>query len=560
MRKSLLIPFPIIALVVLCFTISADEGMYPLTELGKLNLKAKGLKIDVKEIYNPDGTSLVQAICQVGMGNSGGTGEFVSADGLILTNHHIAFPAVTAASTPEKDYLKNGFTAFTREEEILARDYTCRIIESMRDVTGEVMAGILQDMPPVERAESIREKMNAIAREEEKRREGVSCEVSEMFPARSYVLFTYRVIRDVRLVYVPPLGVGNFGGETDNWVWPRHTADFSFLRAYVAPDGSPAPYAKENVPFKSKRFIRVSRKGVREGDFVMILGYPGRTYRHKTSHFLRIQEEFQLPILSRRYDWMISVMERAGEGDRARQLKFADDIKSYANATKNYKGKMQGLKRLRLVAEREKEERDLQAFIDADPGRKAKYGTVLDNIGGVYERYRHTLMQELVHTFLGRNRLLTMAVVLLRAAGDTDRLAREHGKQQLARIFDETDIPVETSFLARSLVEIADLSPDQRFVTTVDVPASSVRNREEQVAEQITADLAGGIFTEREKLLSAVNLSRENLKTAGGTLLRIAEDYLRAGEEIRKRRLAREGELNRLESALLEVKMLWKKQ
>ncbi|MDT8322762.1 MAG: S46 family peptidase, partial [Bacteroidota bacterium] len=279
-------------------SLTADEGMYPLSEISRLDLQSKGLEIPVSEIYNPDGVSLVDAICQVG----GGTGEFVSPDGLILTNHHIAFAGVTAASTPEHDYLREGFTAFTREEELPAEGYVCRITEDYRDVSDEVLAVVKDFMTPAERSDAIREKMRTLATEEENGRENISCEVSEMFPGKTYVLFTYRIIRDVRLVYVPPLSVGNYGGEVDNWIWPRHTGDFSFLRAYVAPDGSTAAYAEENVPFIPKRHIKVAPEGVSKDDFVFILGYPGRTYRHKTADYIALYEKTILPYLSARYD------------------------------------------------------------------------------------------------------------------------------------------------------------------------------------------------------------------------------------------------------------------
>ena len=336
----------VITTVIVFFAVSltADEGMYPLSEISRLDLQSKGLEIPVSELYNPDGISLVDAICQVG----GGTGEFVSEDGLILTNHHIAFSGVTTASTPEHDYLREGFTARARNEEIPAEGYICRITEAYRDVSEEVLSVVTPSMTPAERSDAIRDRMRTLAKKEEGDRENISCDVSEMFPGKTYVLFTYRIISDVRLVYVPPLSIGNYGGETDNWIWPRHTGDFSFLRAYVAPDGSTAAYAEENVPYKPKRFIKVAPEGVSEGDFVFILGYPGRTYRHKTADYITLYERTILPYLTSRYDYMIESMEELSKNDRALQLEFANMIKGLANATKNYKGKIQGLRRLVL--------------------------------------------------------------------------------------------------------------------------------------------------------------------------------------------------------------------
>ncbi len=561
MRKLLPLPLLFILSALLSIGITADEGMYPLSEIGKLNLKAKGLKIDVKEIYNPEGVSLVQAICEVGMGGGGGTGEFVSPDGLILTNHHIAFPAVAAASTPEKDYLKNGFTAFTREMEIPAKNYTCQITESYRDVTSDVMSVVKDGMQPSARATAIRAKMNEIARAEEGKQKNVSCEVAEMFPGRSYVLFTSRSILDVRLVYVPPLGVGNFGGENDNWMWPRHTGDFSFLRAYVAPDGSTAAYSQANVPFTPKRHIKVATKGVKEGDFVMILGYPGRTYRHKTSHFLRLQESVQLPAVSRRFDWMISTMEQMGEGDRALQIKFADEMKSYANVTKNYKGKLQGMRRLALVSKKVEEERQLQAFIEADPARREKYGTVISEIGRVYEQQQEYALQEFAFAMLGRNKIIGTAMALLTGAEAKDRKPEvvERAKAGLAARFDDMHLGAEEAFLARSILDVAALPRDQRFLQSISVPSEgSAREREAAVLLTVRDAVSRSAFAKMETLVGLADLTREALIAVNDPVIAMALDYRTAMEKIRERQRAREGELNRLEGALLDAKMLWR--
>lgn len=558
MRHIRTLPALLLAAALLSISVSADEGMYPLSEISKLNLKSKGLKIGIKEIYNPDGISLVQAICDVG----GGTGEFVSKDGLVLTNHHIAFAAVTAASTPEHDYLKNGFTAATRDQELPARGYVCKIIESYRDVTAEVMAGIGAETAPLERATAIREKMNAIAKREEGGRKNVTCQVSEMFPGRSYVLFVYRSIQDVRLVYVPPIGVGNFGGEADNWVWPRHTGDFSFLRAYVAPDGSTAPYAKENVPFTPKRFLKVATSGVKEGDYVMILGYPGRTFRHKTSHFLRMQEEVTLPYISKRFDWLIATMENAGQGNRALELMFADDIKSYANTAKNYKGKIQGLRRLDLVSKKATEEKELQKFIDADAKRAAKYGTLLSDISRVYDEYKSVARQELAYAMLGRNKYIGMGNTLLANAEGKEITAdaRKATKEALATRFSDTYAPVEAAFLAKSLGEISELPAAQRFLKGLDIPAgTTAKERENALAERIAKQITASAFASKSSVLALADLSREELLKRDDAILALAKEYRAAGDAIRKQQRTREGELNRLEASLLDVKMEWKK-
>src|SRR5690606_10264443 len=206
-----------------------DEGMFPLSELSRAGLKKAGLKISEKDIYNPGQIGLVDALVQV----SGCTGSFVSPNGLIITNHHCAFSAVQLASTPEHNYLENGFIASTLEQEIEAKGLTIRITDSYEDVSVRVLNAVANITDPIERINTIKKVCNEIAKEAEAKDPSIKAEVSEMFIGKSYVLFRYKTIEDVRLVYVPRQDIGEFGGETDNWVWPRHTGDFSFLRAYV---------------------------------------------------------------------------------------------------------------------------------------------------------------------------------------------------------------------------------------------------------------------------------------------------------------------------------------
>jgi hypothetical protein len=233
--------------ILLCLPLqptTGEEGMYPINELSKLNLKARGLKLDPAQIYNPKGTSLIEGIVQLG----GCTGSFVSGEGLIITNHHCVFGAVQAASTVENDYLTNGFLAKTRPEEIRARGLTARITEEIREVTREVMGPVKEGMDPVARSKAIEGRISELTKQAQKDLPGKSISISEMLAGKSYVMFLSTTLRDIRLAYVPPRSIGEFGGEDDNWIWPRHTGDFSFVRAYAGPDGKPAEYAASNVP------------------------------------------------------------------------------------------------------------------------------------------------------------------------------------------------------------------------------------------------------------------------------------------------------------------------
>jgi Peptidase S46 len=361
-------------------TISADEGMFPISELARLKLNEKGMQLTPSEIFNSDKVSLVDGICRV----NGCTGSFVSETGLIITNHHCAYEAIQKASTADRDLLNNGFIAKTQSEEIPAPSYTVRITEGYQDISEKVLSVVRPEMSALERTKAIEKRRKELEQSAEKDRPGLRAEVAEMFTGKTYVLFLYTFLKDVRLVFAPPSSVGNFGGEVDNWEWPRHTGDFSFMRAYTAPDGSSATYSEKNIPYRPKRVIRVAPQGVDEEDFVFILGYPGRTVRHKTASFYRYEQDVRLPLTVELYAWQIQEMDKAGLQDRTVAIKHASRSKSLANVEKRSRGQLLGLRRTNMVDSRAALESQMQSFIDADPTRKAKYGTLMSEIAGVY--------------------------------------------------------------------------------------------------------------------------------------------------------------------------------
>ncbi|RMH60265.1 MAG: S46 family peptidase [Calditrichaeota bacterium] len=330
----------------------ADEGMYPLPMIDGLRLQEKGLHLTNETVYNPGNTSLINAVVRV----NGCTGSFVSDQGLIITNHHCAFRAANLASDAEHDYIRDGFLADSRAREIPARGYTVRITESYRDVSAEVLDGLDAITAPLERQKALEKRIKTLTARAEEAHPGKRAEIAEMFKGEQYVLFIYTFLKDIRLVYIPPRAIGEFGGDIDNYEWPRHTGDFSFLRAYVAPNGQPAEYAPENVPYRPAVHLRVNPEGVNENDFVFILGYPGRSYRNRGSAFLNFEEKAHLPQRLAWYQWMIATMEKISADDRGVALKHLSRIKSLANLEKRYRGRLQGMNRLDLTARRRGEE------------------------------------------------------------------------------------------------------------------------------------------------------------------------------------------------------------
>lgn len=343
--------------------------MYPLAQLGSLDLNAVGLKIPQSEIYQPGKTGLTNALVRLG----GCTGSFISEEGLIITNHHCVFSSVAAASSAEYNYLERGFYASKQEDEIKT-SLPCRITLSFDDVSDKVLEGT-ESLEPADKKTKIAENIKAIKAEEEKQNPDLEIDISEMFVGRFYTLFRYKLLEDVRLVYVPPKAVGKFGGEEDNWMWPRHNADFSVVRAY-----------ENGKPYKPEKFLKINSNGTRENDFVFILGYPGTTYRHAPAEFLDYQYKHILPVISEWFDTKIEMLEKDAQGDEAKQLRYAGMLASLNNTSKNFKGKLQGLTRTNIISQRYAEQEELQLNVARNPGLVEKYGSVIPRLHDLFEQ------------------------------------------------------------------------------------------------------------------------------------------------------------------------------
>ena len=536
-----------------------DEGMYPLSQLNRAGLKKAGLKISEKDIYNPGQTGLVDALVQV----SGCSGSFVSPNGLIITNHHCAFSAVQLASSPEFNYLKNGFVAHSYEQEIEAKGLSIRITDSYEDVSEEILGAVAQISDPAERMAVINKKRAQLVAQAEAEDPSIKAEVSEMFIGKSYVLFRYKTIEDVRLVYVPRQDIGDFGGESDNWVWPRHSGDFSFLRAYVAPDGSSAKYAKENVPYQPKKHLKVNPKGVDEDDFVFILGYPGRTFRHRPADYIQYQQNYLLPYTADLYDFQNQQMEAAGEKDPKKAIALATRIKRNANVLKNYRGKLKGLHNLDLVAKKQTEDQALADFISRTPALKAKYASLMQDIAAHYQMVNKTAYKELWFNNMYRN--LSLFQVANTLLDFQQAIAKQPSQKEQEEIF-QLNIEQVKAFLA-DIYASYDLQVDQQVGRRMfeDAYSLSEANQIEYFAQQqfksqsaagdyITQSLAVSKLSDPEKLYDSVLKDRSSLMAYTDNLLRSLQVLDSELTAFRKEQQAREGELNRLMGDYIAVK------
>jgi len=357
--------------------VHADEGQWlpeQLSDLDFSGLKKRGLQLSAKQIWDGE-KGLLTAAVQI----NGCSASFVSKEGLIVTNHHCGFSAINAASTVERNLLEDGFVSASREEEIPAPGYSVSFVRGYEDVTVEMHAAAeAAGEDPAERWRAVQAERARL--EEEAQGEFESAIVVPYFEGREWRRIRRTVLRDVRLVYAPPRDVGEYGGETDNWMWPRHTGDFSFFRAYVSPTGSPAGYAEENVPYDAPRWLEVSTSGVEESDLVMVLGYPGRTNRYATSVAVEAAEALYYPLRYRVYSEMIRMIEEDAAGDPEKELRIASRIKSLANVMKNAQGQVWGLERNQVVVRKLEEEAAISKWILADRALTKKFDGVLDEL------------------------------------------------------------------------------------------------------------------------------------------------------------------------------------
>ena len=341
----------------------ADEGMWLLSLLGKNyeEMKKQGLKLKPEDIYNVNKGSVKDAI--IGLGNDGRpfrhfcTGEIVSGEGLFLTNHHCGFGMIQSHSSVEHDYLQDGFWAMSKDQELPNEGITASILVRMEDVTAQVLAKLNDGMSEAERNKAIAEISKEIS---DKAIEGTyhKAYVADMFNSNQFFVFVYVIYRDVRLVGAPPSSMGKFGGDTDNWMWPRHTADFSMFRVYTAPDGSPAAYSKENIPLKPKHFLPVSAKELKEGDFAMILGFPGTTDRFLTSFGLEETMNITNKLRYEIRDVKINILRKEMAASQKVRIQYASKYASCSNYWKYSNEQNKALKNLNTMAVKKQIEAD----------------------------------------------------------------------------------------------------------------------------------------------------------------------------------------------------------
>lgn len=551
--------------VVLFTSAKTDEGMFPLSELSKLDLKKAGLRIPFQQLYNPNGASIMDAIVRVG----GCTGSFISPDGLIITNHHCAFSFVANISDSVNDYIKNGFLAKDKSEERLAGGLVCKITASYEDVSEKVLSSSKAETDPLKRKKLIEDAVESILEVERKKYPDLQSEISEMFIGRTYVLFRYKLLKDVRLVYVPPRSIGEFGGEGDNWVWPRHSGDFAVLRAYVGKDGKAAAYSKDNVPYQPVQHLKINPKGVNENDFIFILGYPGRTFRHYPAGFFEYHQNYMLPFISSLYDFQIKAMQEAGKNSRSKQIFFSSKIKSLANVTKNYKGKLQGFRRTQLAEEKRAEEKMLSTYIKNDRELTYLYGDVLPRIDAIYsDIFKDAPLNLWIDNIYGASGLINAASFIAKYDKYMKVLTKEEQKEFLkskgndlkngfSRSYNYFDADVDKTVLKKMLVDAFRINDTRLDPIRAKIKIKN-NNIEKSVNDWVEKAVEKSKLKDATACLKLMKESPEKVFTFKDPLIELAgvinEVFITQDETDTKR----DADLKTLMSRYVEVKQKWK--
>ena len=369
----------IVTLILMGISARADEGMWLPSLISQriADMQEKGFRLSADDIYSINQASLKDAVVLFGRGC---TGELISPEGLLLTNHHCGYGQIQKHSSVEHDYLKDGFWAMSRKEELPNPGLSVSFLERMEDVTDTILKGYEEGMDEAQRVEIVKKNSEALIAEVTKEGKGLRATVEALYYGNQYFLFLYRQYEDVRLVGAPPSSIGKFGGDTDNWMWPRHTGDFSMFRIYADKDNNPAPYSEDNVPYKPKKYFRISTKGVQEGDFTFIYGFPGRTQEYIHSEGVRYIEEIGDPHKIHLRTLRLDIMNRYQAESQKVRIQYSSKNANVSNAWKKWQGEVKGIKKMNTVQTK----RDFEKAFDRW-AQGGEFDGVISRIEGIYK-------------------------------------------------------------------------------------------------------------------------------------------------------------------------------
>jgi hypothetical protein len=538
---------------------AAVEGMWMPQQVPALADRLKALGFEGDPAVYADLTGFpMGAIVSLG----GCSASFVSAEGLIVTNNHCVQGALQFNSKPGRNLMVDGFLARTRGEELWSGPGTRVFVTvSVRDVTAEITGKIDSKVTDRRLYDVVEKRVKARTSACEKG--GLRCTVASFFDGLKWYEIGQKEIEDVRLVYAPAAGIGNFGGETDNWQWPRHTGDFSFYRAYVSKDGKGVPFSEDNVPYRPRHFLKVSPKGASPGELVFVAGYPGRTWRLRPYAEVRETVEWTLPRAIRRTADRIALLEAVGKNDERAALRVSTTLRGLHNSLTKDKGVLEGMVRGGLLARKGAEERDLVAWIERDPGRRERYGAVLPGLSALVAekaktRERDALLAELSG---GRSSALGAAATIYRLAierrrkdADRDPEFQERNWRRIRegqeRLQASLEPRADRALLRYTLTDVAKLPPGQRIEALDKEIGLSPGLPEADAAKAIEAFLerllSGTRIYDRAFRLSLLGKPTADLVGAGDTFLALAAALYPIQEANRDASKARSGAQERL--------------
>lgn len=500
----------ITAMTIFAGSVFADEGMWLLPLLEKMNGKAMkelGCELTPKQIYDINHTSLKDAIVQFG---GGCTGEIVSAEGLLLTNHHCGYGNIQKLSTVEHDYLKDGYWAMNRSEELPCEGLTVTFLEYMQDVTKALEKAEKKSRKEFKDDEAkvmqaVNQAAENLINEAKKNNPHCSVDIQSFYNSNVYYLIVYKTYEDVRFVGAPPSSIGKFGADTDNWMWPRHTGDFSMFRVYMAPDGSPAEYAPENVPLKAKNHLKISMSGVQEGDYTMIMGYPGRTTRFQTSPELKSQiEQNDIRIAARtiRQDVMLEDML----ADPKVKIQYASKYSGSSNGWKKWQGMKLAFDKLDIIGRAELEEAEFTKWVNAKKKRQEKYGTAVQDLANSVEAGRDannafTKAFESVYKIELTNFALTMNILASRAIrnGKDTTAALEEAYNAIAAQYADYSVGTDRKVAKALMKHYRDIAEPENYLKNLPEDFATM-----DIDAFVDSMFEGSAFTSAETLKAAI--------------------------------------------------------
>ena len=491
-------------------SLAFDEGMFAPGQIAGLPLKKKGLKIKPEEIYNPNGGGLSEAVIRLSIGC---TAEFVSPDGLILTNHHCGFDALVSASTPEKDLVETGFKADNRAGEIPGKDYSIFITNRVDDVTAKIKAGT-ESLTGEALAAAYKKNVDELtAAEQAKSPKGSTVRIQMLNNGYFFYLYQTTEIKDVRVVYAPPRNIGIFGGDPDNFEWTRHTGDFTFLRAYTAPDGSSASYSANNVPYKPKKFLTMNIGGLKDNDFVFVLGYPGGTTRYRESWSIEYARDANFPFLEKWLNALSASLRQIGSTDEDKRIAFQGDIASFDNSRKAFGGGHLRLRRAGVVQARQADEARLATWIAADPARQKRFGNVLPELKALSEETNAASKRDaMVRRFPDPNSMvifgqMVAAATAVKQGRGLNATQRAGKAAEIAEAIKNREAAHEREMLKFFFKSFDELPANQRFATADTKFGNKTGKSRREAEAAFAAEIADGPYTSATKIADLYGLS-----------------------------------------------------